>query len=63
VPDEDGEREIVELRGDDEEWQNHLEELIKRIDREIKIIMKYATNFAYRTVYASPLKALGLRNG
>jgi hypothetical protein len=38
VPDEDGEREIVELWADDEEWKNHLDELIKRMNEEIKTI-------------------------
>jgi hypothetical protein len=41
VPDEDGEREIVEIWKESnswEEWQNHLNELIKRINEEIKIV-------------------------
>jgi hypothetical protein len=38
VPDEDGVREMTELWGDDEEWQNHLDELIKRMNDEIKLL-------------------------
>jgi hypothetical protein len=38
VPDEDGEREIVELWAENEEWENHLEELIKRTNEELKKI-------------------------
>lgn len=36
VPDEDGEREIVELWRDSNEWSNHLDILIQRLEQEQK---------------------------
>ena len=38
VPDKKGGREIVELNIDNKEWNNHLDELILRMNEEIKII-------------------------
>ena len=38
VPDKNGGREIVALNSNYKEWNNHLDELIQRINEEIKII-------------------------